>query len=519
MNLDKDTLAQISQIFEPIESDITLVAVANPSQEYSAGMIDFLKDFVSASPKLTLEIVPSDNTPAQFSLRCGGEETGIIFRGIPTGHEFTSLLLAVLNADGKGKNLPDETLAARIRSLRGPLTLRTFVSLTCTNCPDVVQALNVVALYNPLISSIMIDGAFFPEETAAFNVQSVPTVYADDSLLSVGRATLGELVDKLEKSVGADEALSAGPVLRDYDVVVVGGGPAGVTAAIYSARKGLRTAVVCSAIGGQVRETVAIENLISVPHTTGADLAANLRKHLGLYAVDIFENRNVEHVDLRTKVKDISCARGETFRAPSVIIATGASWRRLGVPGEEEYIGRGVAFCPHCDGPFYEGKPVAVIGGGNSGIEAALDLAGICSHVTVLEFADSLRADRVLIDKARRTPNVDIITSARTTAITGNGSKVTGLDYENRATGEKHSLTLDGVFVQIGLIPNSGIFKGQLDINERGEIVTDDFCRTSQRGVYAAGDVSSVPYKQIVIAIGEGAKAALTAFDDRLRTS
>ena len=517
MTLDKDTLAQVSQIFAPLETDITLAAIDNPAQEYSASMIEFLKDFVSASPHLRLDVNASDSTPAQFSLVRDGVDTGIVFRGIPTGHEFTSLILAVLNADEKGKNLPDDTLAARIQALKGPATLRSFISLTCTNCPDVVQALNIVALYNPLISNIMIDGAFFPDETARLNVQSVPTVYADDKLLSVGRATLGELVDKLEKTLGAESSPAASPVLRDYDVVIIGGGPAGITSAIYSARKGLRTAVVCSAIGGQVRETVAIENLVSVPHTTGADLAANLRKHVGLYAVDIFENRNVEHVDLRTKVKDVTCAHGETFRAPAVIIATGACWRRLGVPGEEEYIGRGVAFCPHCDGPFYEGKPVAVIGGGNSGIEAALDLAGICSHVTVLEFADSLRADRVLIDKARKTPNVDIITSARTTEITGNGSKVTGLEYEDRATGEKRTIQLDGVFVQIGLMPNSAVFRGQLDINQRGEIVTDDFCRTSQAGVYAAGDVSSVPYKQIVIAIGEGAKAALTAFDDRLR--
>jgi alkyl hydroperoxide reductase subunit F len=375
-----------------------------------------------------------------------------------------------------------------------------------------------MALLNPNIRHEMVDGALFQEEVDKLNVQAVPSVFANGKLLHVGRGSLGELLEKLEAVYqSAPIASDSEPLYRKFDVLVLGGGPAGASAAIYSARKGLKVGVVAERIGGQVKETVGIENLISVPHTTGTQLADNLRTHLTQYPVELFENRRIELAELNGKEKKISVKGGETFSAPAVIIATGAGWRRLNVPGEAEYIGRGVAFCPHCDGPFYAGKEVAVVGGGNSGIEAAIDLAGICKKVTVIEFLDSLKADQVLQDKARSLPNVTIITSTQTTEVIGNGEKVTSLRLKNRQNGEEHNLALDGVFVQIGLSANSQPFREALEVSPIGEIKIDAHCRTNLPGVYAAGDVSSVPYKQIIIAMGEGAKAALSAFDDRMR--
>ena len=375
-----------------------------------------------------------------------------------------------------------------------------------------------MALLNPNIRHEMVDGALFQEEVDKLNVQAVPSVFANGKLLHVGRGSLGELLEKLEAVYqSAPIASDSEPLHRKFDVLVLGGGPAGASAAIYSARKGLKVGVVAERIGGQVKETVGIENLISVPHTTGTQLADNLRTHLTQYPVELFENRRIELAELNGKEKKISVKGGETFSAPAVIIATGAGWRRLNVPGEAEYIGRGVAFCPHCDGPFYAGKEVAVVGGGNSGIEAAIDLAGICKKVTVIEFLDSLKADQVLQDKARSLPNVTIITSTQTTEVIGNGEKVTSLRLKNRQNGEEHNLALDGVFVQIGLSANSQPFREALEVSPIGEIKIDAHCRTNLPGVYAAGDVSSVPYKQIIIAMGEGAKAALSAFDDRMR--
>ena len=417
-----------------------------------------------------------ENPVLEFTLLKDDVETGIKFRGIPGGHEFTSLLLAVLNADGKGKNLPDEAIRRRIRALQGDISLQTYVSLTCTNCPDVVQALNII-----------------------------------------GRGSLGELLQKLEEAFGSAPQEDEAPIERDFDVLVLGGGPAGASAAIYSARKGLRVAIVAERIGGQVKETVGIENLISVPQTTGAELANALRTHIEHYPIEIFEERKIEKVKLQGTEKSVSTVGGEMFHASAVIIATGASWRKLNVEGEAEYIGRGVAFCPHCDGPFYQGKHVAVIGGGNSGIEAAIDLAGICRKVTVFEFADTLKADQVLQEKARSLPNVEIFTSSQTIKVDGNGEKVTSIRIKDRLTGEERDFPLDGIFVQIGLAANSAPFRNKLETTPTGEIKIDAFCRTTLPGVYAAGDVSNVPYKQIVIAMGEGAKAALSAFDDRIR--
>lgn len=477
-------------------------------------LLDLLGDVASCSDKISMQV--SDREGLEFILLKNGEKTGIKFRGVPNGHEFTSLLLAILNSDGKGKNFPDESICSHVKALNGPIHLTTYVSLTCTNCPDVVQALNAMTTLNPQIHHEMVDGAINQAEVDALKIQGVPSVFADGKLIHVGRGEFGELLSKLEAQYGINESLTE-KTLKRYDVVVVGGGPAGASAAIYSARKGLSVAVVAERIGGQVKETVGIENLISVPETTGTQLADNLRLHMREYPIDLLEHRRIEKVTIEGNEKVLSTAGGEIFKAPAVIVATGASWRKLNVPGETEYIGRGVAFCPHCDGPFYKGKHVAVVGGGNSGIEAAIDLAGICSRVTVLEFMDELKADQVLQEKAKSLPNVEIFVSSQTTEVVGNGDKVTGIRTKDRKTGEERVIHLDGIFVQIGLAANSGVFKEVVETNRPGEIVIDTHCRTNVPGIYAAGDVSTVPFKQIIISMGEGAKAALSAFEDRVR--
>lgn len=514
--LDKDLLQQVSSLFGDLKSDYVFRALLDDANGKAGELRDFLSEFCSCSNHLSVDFMTDTHGALEFTVEKDGKSTGIKFRGIPGGHEFTTLLMVILNAEGKGKNLPDETVRRRIAAI-GPVSLRTYVSLSCTNCPDVVQALDVVALLNPNVSHEIVDGALWQDEVDKLGIQGVPSVFADGELLHVGRGGLGKLLDELEEKFASDVPVDIEPVQHSFDVVVVGGGPAGASAAIYSARKGLKVAVVAGRVGGQVNDTVGIENLIAVPKTTGGELATELKANMVAYGVELFENRSVENVDF-TSVPKVICARaGESFAAQAVIIATGASWRRLGVDGESEYIGRGVAFCPHCDGPFYKGRHVAVVGGGNSGIEAAIDLAGICSKVTVLEFADELRADTVLQNKAHSLDNVEIFTSRQTMRVIGDGKKVTAMEVKNRRTEEIETLPIDGIFVQIGLSANSKPFAGVLDLTPRKEIKTDVFCRTSIPGVYAAGDVTDVPYKQIAIAMGEGAKAALAAFDDRVR--
>lgn len=505
---------QLKGIFSGLEGNYTFDIQVSPEHESRGELLDLLGDVASCSEHLSMQV--SDGERLEFTLLKNGASTGIRFRGIPNGHEFTSLLLAILNADGKGKNFPDEAVCNRVKALNGPIRLTTYVSLTCTNCPDVIQALNAMVTLNDRIEHEMVDGALYQEEVEALKIQGVPSVFADGELLHVGRGEFGDLLAKLEARYGVDESKTEKTV-KSYDVIVVGGGPAGSSAAIYSARKGLKVAIVAERIGGQVKETVGIENLISVPTTTGSELADNLRTHLQQYPIDLLEHRRIEKVTIDGRQKVLSTVSGETFTAPAVIVATGASWRRLNVPGEAEYIGRGVAFCPHCDGPFYKGKEVAVVGGGNSGIEAAIDLAGICSKVTVLEFMDELKADQVLQEKAKSLPNVEIFVSSQSTEVVGNGAKVTGLRVKNRKTNEERVIDLDGIFVQIGLAANSGVFREVVETNRPGEIVIDTHGRTNVPGIYAAGDVSTVPFKQIIIAMGEGAKAALAAFDDRVR--
>ena len=512
--LDASLIEQLKGIFADLKGKYIFDIRVDNNHESKQELVDMLSDVASTSPNISLQLNEGDGL--EFSLLKDGEKTGIKFRGIPTGHEFTSLLLAILNSDGKGKNLPDDFITERVKSLKGLINLTTYVSLTCTNCPDIVQALNIMAVLNPNISHEMVDGGLNEKEVESLKLQGVPSVFADGELIHVGRGEFGELLAKLEEKYGSEENANQDSV-KEYDVVVVGGGPAGASSAIYSARKGLKVAVLAERVGGQVKETVGIENLISTPKTTGEQLAADLRTHMKDYPIDILEHRSVEKVELDGCRKEITVAGGEKFVTPALIIATGASWRKLNVEGESKYIGKGVAFCPHCDGPFYKGKHVAVVGGGNSGIEAAIDLAGICSKVTVFEFLEELKADKVLQEKARSLPNVEIFLNSQTTEVVGNGEKVTGIRVKDRATEQERVVELDGIFVQIGLAANSSKFKDVVDTNRFGEITIDAHCRTNVAGVYAAGDVTTVPYKQIIIAMGEGAKAALSAFEDRIR--
>jgi NADH-dependent peroxiredoxin subunit F len=513
--LDQDLKNQLKDYFAKISSAVGL-ALYQSDHAKQAELRELLSDVASCGENLSLIELPEQVATVQFDILRDGRRTGIQFRGVPGGHEFSSLVIAILNVDGKGK-MPDEGIQRRVRALNGPVRLRTYVSLSCTNCPDVVQALNQMALFHADFQHTLIDGELAEAEIEALAIQGVPAVTSGDKVLHVGRANFAELLETLEGSLGHQEAAVATQPATDYDVVVLGGGPAGAAAAIYSSRKGLKTALVAQRLGGQVQETVGIENLISVPYTEGRQLAADMEKHLRAYAVEILDNRKVEHITDLGKQKELRIQGGEVLRARALILATGAKWRELGIPGEKDYLGRGVAFCPHCDGPFYKGKRVAVIGGGNSGVEAAIDLAGICAHVTLVEFAEHLKADDVLVRNLHSLPNVTVTTNARTTQVVGNGQTVTALRYHDRPSDEEHEISLDGVFVQIGLIPNSGIVKDLVTINRMGEVVIDERCRTSRTGIYAAGDVSSVPFKQIVIAMGEGAKAALTAFEDRMR--
>ncbi len=521
--LDPSIVSQLVTLFAGLAPELTL-AIDASRHEKQGELRAMLEGVAGASPRLRVIETDVEADAVRFEIRKDGAPTGVSFRAVPGGHEFSSLVLALLHAGGRGK-LPDEATIARIRALRGPIALRSYVSLECTNCPDVVQALNLVAILHGDVRHETVDGGLFEGEIAARNVQAVPTVMLDDEVFHVGRGSLGELLEKLEARFGRSRetresgaAQGAEPVAQVYDVVVLGGGPAGCSAAIYSARKGLATALVADRVGGQLLETLGIENLISVPRTEGARLSADLERHVRDYPIDVLEHRKVEAI-LDGEDKEVVLTSGERLRARSVILALGAKWRELGVPGEREYLGRGVAFCPHCDGPFYKGRRVAVVGGGNSGVEAAIDLAGLCAHVTLVEFLEQLKADDVLIRRLESLPNVDVVTRARVTEVVGDGKGVTALRYEERASGAPRELALDGVFVQIGLVPNSAVVRELVELNRYGEVVVDAKGRTSVPGLYAAGDVTTTPYKQIVIAMGDGAKAALTAFEDRIRAA
>lgn len=513
---------QLQSVFQQLESDVTLV-VKETSESQNNELLQMLEDIKSTSAKIKIRkesaspLFSIQSTAPEFYIEYQGKPNGISFKGIPGGHEFTSLILAILNSDKKGK-FPDVKLQERIRNLKGPITLKTFISLTCENCPDVVQALNLMAIIHDDFKHKMVDGAYEQDEINALGIQGVPSVVAGDKLIHSGKISLLDLVTKLEQTFGVtqNQIKTEKQNLGAFDVVVVGGGPAGASAAIYSARKGLKTALVAERMGGQVRDTKGIENLISVLYTEGPQLAGQLLEHISKYPIQILEHLRVEKIEdpASSKAKKIHFEGGDTLTTKSVIIATGARWRELGIPGEKEYIGRGVAFCPHCDGPFYKGKKVAVVGGGNSGVEAAIDLAGIVKEVVLFEFQDQLKADSVLIEKLKSLPNVSIITSAKTQKIIGDDQKVIALEFEDRKSSQSMKIDLDGVFVQIGLLPNSQFIKDVVEVTKFGEIVIDPKCRTNVPGIYAAGDVTTVPFKQIIIAMGEGAKAALTAFED-----
>jgi len=520
MQIQETVLNQVKDVWRKLDTQVTLLLVHEGVHEKRGEFREFLQTFAALSPhvdfdervregeKLRVELHLGDKTPSDETF------SGIAFQGIPLGHELTSFVLAPLVAAGVAK-MPDDVTRARIAALKGPIALATYVSLSCENCPVVVQALNMIAALNPAISHTMVEGSLFADEVQSLGIQSVPSVRANGEDFHSGRAELGALLDKLEERFGASK-LDGVFEEKSFDVVVVGGGPAGVTAAIYTARKGLSTAVISENIGGQVKETKGIENFIATPYTEGPKLAADLAAHLAAYPVEVLENQRVVGVS-GEGTKTLTLKSGLVVKARALIAATGARWRELGVPGEKAYLGRGVAFCPHCDGPFYKGKDVAVIGGGNSGVEAALDLAGICKSVTVVEFADTLKADQVLLDKIDAAANISVITGARTTSVDGDGAKVTGLTYEDRASETSHNLAVDGVFVQIGLVPNGKWLADWVETTRFGEVVVDDRGRTSRPGVFAAGDMTTVPFKQIVVAMGEGAKAGLGAFEYLLK--
>jgi alkyl hydroperoxide reductase subunit F len=517
--LDPTLVTQLRSHLRKVVRPVALVLSLDDGPK-SVELHELATEVAGLSPHLTVE--RRDDDPRRPSLRVERVGTGVAvqFAGVPTGHELTSFVLALLQVGGHPPAIAPE-LVTRIEALEGTHRFETYLSLACQVCPDVVQALNTMSVLNPNIEHVAIDGALFRDEVEARQVMAVPTVYLDGEPFEQGRMTLEEVVARLDDGAAARE-IERIAAADPFDVLVVGGGPAGATAAIYAARKGIRTGVVAERFGGQVLDTVAIANFASVSHTEGPRLAGALEQHVREHDVDVMtQQRAIRLVPAEAPdgLHTVELDGGATVRARSVVLSTGARWRRLGVPGEDEYRNRGVTYCPHCDGPLFAGKRVAVVGGGNSGVEAAIDLAGIVAHVTLVEFDDALRADEVLQRKLHSLPNATTIVGARTTEVLGDGRQVTGLVYEDRVTGGSHRLDLDGVFVQIGLVPNTAWLADTVERSDRGEVVVDERGRTSVPGVFAAGDCTTVPYKQIVIAMGAGSTASLSAFDHLIRTS
>ncbi|HHW37231.1 MAG TPA: alkyl hydroperoxide reductase subunit F [Bacillales bacterium] len=508
MILDADIKAQLNQYLQLMENDI-LLKVSVGSDEVSKDMLALMEELATMSSRIKIEHTKLERTPS-FSVNRIGEDTGITFAGIPLGHEFTSLVLALLQVSGRAPKV-DQQVIEQIKSMKGEYRFETFVSLSCHNCPDVVQALNIMSVLNTNISHTMIDGAAYKEEVESRNVMAVPTVFLNRETFGGGRMSLEEILAKLGSAPDASEFADKEP----FDVLVVGGGPAGASAAIYAARKGIRTGIVAERFGGQIMDTLGIENFISVKHTEGPKLAASLEEHVKEYNVDIMNLQRAKRLEKKDLI-EVELENGAILKSKTVILSTGARWRNVGVPGEAEYKNKGVAYCPHCDGPLFEGKHVAVIGGGNSGIEAAIDLAGIVKHVTVLEFMPELKADSVLQDRLYSLPNITVLKNVQTKAITGT-DKVNGITYIKRDTGEEKHIELAGVFVQIGLVPNTDWLEGTVERNRMGEIAVDNRGATNIPGVFAAGDCTTNPYKQIVISMGSGATAALGAFDYLIR--
>ena len=514
--LDANLKTQLKAYLEKVTQPIEIVASLDATDK-SQEMLTLLKDIAALSSKITLTERPGDGERApSFSINRVGSDMGIRFAGIPMGHEFTSLVLALLQAGGHPPKA-DAALMEQVRALDADLVFETYISLSCQNCPEVVQALNLMAVLNPKVRHTMIDGALYQDEVNARQIMAVPTIFLNGEIFGQGRMGLEEILAKVD--TGAAEREAAKLAQKDvFDMLIVGGGPAGASAAIYSARKGIHTGVLSERFGGQVLDTMGIENFISVKETEGPKLVAALEQHVKSYDVDIMNLQRASAL-VPGDVIEVKLESGATLKAKTVVLATGARWREMNVPGEKEYKNKGVAYCPHCDGPLFKGKRVAVIGGGNSGVEAAIDLAGIVAHVTLLEFDVQLRADAVLQRKLLSLPNVTVITQALTSAVLGDGSRVNGLQFTDRKTGASHKVELEGIFVQIGLLPNTDWLKGTVALSKHGEIEIDAHGRTSVPGVFAAGDATTVPFKQIVIAMGEGSKAALSAFDHLIRTS
>ena len=511
-NLKGQLKAYMANITQPIE----LVASLDEGAK-SRELEGLLNEIAELSDKVTVTS-GNDRRKPSFMIRRAGTDIGVTFAGIPMGHEFTSLVLALLQVGGHPSKAAQE-LIEQIKGLDGDFSFETYFSLSCQNCPDVVQALNLMSVLNPRIKHVAIDGALFKEEVDARQVMAVPTVFLNGEPFASGRMELEQIVAKID-SGAADRAAEKVRGQEPFEVLIVGGGPAGAAAAIYAARKGIRTGIAAERFGGQVLDTMAIENFISVPHTEGPKLAAHLEQHVKEYDVEVMNlQKAAKLIPAKSEggYHQVVLENGASLKGRTVILSTGARWRQMGVPGEDEYRNKGVAYCPHCDGPLFKGKRVAVIGGGNSGVEAAIDLAGIVAHVTLIEFDSQLRADAVLQRKLASLPNVRIITSALTTKVDGDGTRVTGLSYKDRNHGTEHDVELEGIFVQIGLVPNTEWLKDAVALSPRGEIEIDARGETSQPGIFAAGDCTTVPYKQIVIACGAGSTAALSAFDHLIR--
>lgn len=507
MILDADIKTQLSQYLQLMENDI-LLKVSAGDDNVSKDMLSLVDELATMSSKITVEKVELERTPS-FSVNRPGEDTGVVFAGIPLGHEFTSLVLALLQVSGRAPKV-EQKLIDQIKNIQGEYHFESYISLSCHNCPDVVQALNVMSVLNSGITHTMIDGAAFKEEVESKDIMAVPTVYLNGESFGSGRMTLEEILAKMGNGPDASELSDKDP----YDVLVVGGGPAGASAAIYAARKGIRTGIVAERFGGQVMDTMGIENFISVKRTEGPKLVASLEEHVKEYDIDVMNLQRAKRLEKKELI-EVELENGAILKSKSVIVSTGARWRNVGVPGEAEFKNKGVAYCPHCDGPLFIGKDVAVIGGGNSGIEAAIDLAGIVKHVTVLEFMPELKADAVLQERLNSLPNVTVLKNVQTKEITGT-DKVNGISYIDRETEEVHHVELQGIFVQIGLVPNTD-WLGETVERVRGEIVTDKHGATNVPGVFGAGDCTNNPYKQIIISMGSGANAALGAFDYLIR--
>lgn len=508
MLLDDQIKTQLKQYLAMLEGDLVL-KVHVGEDETSKNMLELVQTLDDMSPRITIEHAELERTPS-FSVNRVGEDTGVIFAGLPLGHEFTSLVLALLQVSGRAPKI-DESTVKRIQAIKEPMNFETYVSLTCHNCPDVVQALNIMSVLNPNITHTMIEGGAFKAEVEEKEIMAVPAVYRDKDFFEGGRMTLDDILDKLGSTVDAAEFNDKEP----FDVLVVGGGPAGASAAVYAARKGVRTGIVAERFGGQVNDTMSIENIIGIKATEGPKFVASLEAHVLDYPVDVMKAQRVKNIEKKQLI-EVELENGAVLKSKTVILSTGARYRQLGVKGEQEFKNKGVAYCPHCDGPLFKGKDVAVVGGGNSGVEAAIDLAGIVNHVTLLQNTGELIADTVLQERLRSLPNVTIITNALTSEITGDRT-VNGIEYIDAVTKEKHHVALDGVFIQIGLLPNTEFLEGSVQLNERGEIVTDRNGATDIDGVFAAGDCANSAYKQIVISIGAGATAALSAFDYLIR--